>query len=157
MQERKALCLTLCCMASFWLTSWERRISTSSFRTSSSSLEEFSWSSRTVYAGEPGAAELASALPLKDWRISFKWCLSFLFSDSNSWRWRHDRDRKFWIIYIQKHLYMQKHITIQYIIYWFSFLILDVFFTGHFIFLILAIISTAARLCYYYKLKKKYV
>lgn len=83
----KTFSSTLWCMASFWLTSCERRISTSSLRTSSSSQAELSCSRSTLYAGDPGAPLLAPALPSRLCLISTRLCFSFLFSDSSSWRW----------------------------------------------------------------------
>jgi len=86
-QKKSNLVFTLWCIASFWLTSWERRISTSSLRTCSSSQEALSWSRRTLYAGEPGAPAPVAASPSRLCLISARSCLSFLFSDSSSWRW----------------------------------------------------------------------
>lgn len=80
------LVLTLGWMASFWLTSWDLKMRTSSLRTSSSSLTEVSCSIRTRYAGAPGAVTSGALFSLRALRNSFSSFFSFLFSDSSSWR-----------------------------------------------------------------------
>lgn len=78
------LVLTLGWMASFWLTSWDLKMRTSSLRTSSSSLTEVSCSMRTRYAGAPGAVTSGALFSLRALRNSFSSFFSFLFSDSSS-------------------------------------------------------------------------
>lgn len=78
--------LTLGWMASFWLTSWDLKMRTSSLRTSSSSLTEVSCSMRTRYAGAPGAVTSGALFSLRALRNSFSSFFSFLFSDSSSCR-----------------------------------------------------------------------
>lgn len=80
------LLFTLGWIASFWLTSWDLRMRTSSLRTSSSSLTEVSWSRRTLYAGAPGAVTSGDRVSVRAFCSSFNSFFSFLFSDSSSWR-----------------------------------------------------------------------